>query len=68
MPLVDNALGAVPIENIDRQEQGGWEKLERGMCLDQEVQEIGTHEPLDFRLDINRLDIRKSGNLGRQVS
>lgn len=63
MPLVHHPLRAVPVQEIDRQEQRGGKKLERGMGFDQEVEEVRTHEPLDLRLDIDRFDIGKGGSL-----
>lgn len=68
MPLVDNAPRAIPIEDIDRQEQRAREELKRSMGLDQEVQKVGTHEPLDLGLYIDGLDVGKSCSLENKLA
>lgn len=55
--LVDNALGAVPVEEVDGKEKGLGEKLEGRVGLDEEVEEVRSHEPLDLSLDVNRSHI-----------
>lgn len=37
--------------------------MEGSMCFYEEVEEIGTHEPLDLGLDIDRINIRQSRGL-----
>lgn len=56
--LVDDTARAVPIEKVYSEEQGLRQKLEGGMGFDEEVEKIWSHEPLDFGLDVNRVDIR----------
>lgn len=63
MSLVDNSPRAIPIKDVDRQEQRRREELEGGMSLDQKVQEVGTHEPLDLGLDIDGFHIGKGCSL-----
>ena len=63
MSLVHDPLGAIPVEQIDRQEQGRRQQLERGVGFDEEVKEVGTHEPLNLGLDIDRLDIGEGRRL-----
>jgi hypothetical protein len=56
--LVDNTAGAVTVEEVDGEEQCFRQQLESGVRFNQEVKEIGPHEPLDLCLDVNRVDIR----------
>ena len=53
MALVDDTARAVPVEEVDGQEEGLGEELERSVGLDEEVNEVGSHEPLDFLLDVD---------------
>ena len=55
--LVDDTARAVPVEEVDGQEEGLGEELERSVGLDEEVNQVGSHEPLDFLLDIDRGNI-----------
>ena len=57
MALVDHTLRAVSVQKVDRQEQGGGQKLERSVGLDQEVKKVRSHKPLDFGLDVNGFDV-----------
>ena len=56
--LVDDAARAVPVEKVDSQEEGLRKELEGGVSLDQKVDEIGSHEPLDLLLYVNGSHIR----------
>lgn len=58
MTLVNHSLGAVTVQQVDGQKQGGRHELEGSVGLDEEVQEVWAHEPLNLGLDINRLDVR----------
>jgi hypothetical protein len=51
--FVDDAAGAVAVEQVDSKEEGLRQQLEGGMSFDQEVEEVGAHEPLDLCLDVN---------------
>jgi hypothetical protein len=51
--LVNHTSRAISIEEVDGEEEGLGEKLKGGMSFDQEVNQIRTHEPLDFLLNIN---------------
>ena len=55
--LVDNAAGAVAVEEVDRQEEGLGQQLEGSVGFNQEVEEVGAHEPLDLGLDVNGVDV-----------
>ena len=63
MSLVNHALGAVSVQEVYGQEQRGREELEGGMGFNQEVQQVGTHEPLDLGLNIDRFHIREGSSL-----
>lgn len=63
MSLVNHTLGAVSVQEVDGQEQRGRKELESGMGFNQEVQQVGTHEPLDLGLNIDRFHIREGSNL-----
>lgn len=56
--LVHHPAGAVSVEEVDSEVERLGKEGEGGVCLDKEVQEIRTHEPLDFRLDIDAGDVR----------
>jgi hypothetical protein len=60
MSLVDDSLRAVSIEKVDSEEECFREELESSVSLDEEVDEVRSHEPLNLLLDINRCNIRKS--------
>lgn len=51
--LVDDAAGAVAVEKVDSKEEGLGQQLESGVSFDQEVEEVGAHEPLDLCLDVD---------------
>lgn len=55
--LVDHSLGTVTVQEVDRQEQSRWQELERSVGLDQEVEKIGAHEPLNLSLDVDRFHV-----------
>lgn len=55
--LVDNTAGAVAVEEVDSKEQGLWKELEGGVSLNEEVEEVGSHEPLDLGLNVNGVDV-----------
>ena len=40
--------------------QGLGEELEGSMCFDEEVDEVGSHKPLNLLLDVNRGNVWKS--------
>lgn len=63
MSLVHNTLRAVSVEEVDGQEESGRQELECGVRFDQEVKQIRAHEPLDLRLNVNRVDIGKRSRL-----
>ena len=63
MSLVNHTLGAVSVQEVDGQEQRGRKELEGGMGFNQEVQQVGTHEPLNLGLDIDRFHIREGSSL-----
>jgi hypothetical protein len=56
--LVDDTLGAVSIEKVDGKEQGLGEELEGVVSFEEEVEEVRTHKPLDFRLNLDGIDVR----------
>lgn len=60
MLLVHHSLGAVPVEKVDGEEQRLGEEGEGGVGLDEEVDEVGPHEPLDLALHVNEGSIGKS--------
>lgn len=60
MLLVDHSLGAVPVEEVDGEEQGLGQEGEGGVGLDEEVDEVGPHEPLDLALHVNEGSIGES--------
>jgi hypothetical protein len=55
--LVDYPLRAVPVQQVDGQEQGRRHKLEGSVGLDQEVKKVRAHEPLNLGLNIDGLDV-----------
>lgn len=55
--LIDYPLGAVPIKQVDGQKQRFPQERESSMCLDQEVNEIGSHKPLDLTLHVDEVGI-----------
>jgi hypothetical protein len=57
--LVDNTAGAISVEEVDSKEKGLGQELESGMCFDQEVKEVWTHEPLDLSLNVNGVNVRQ---------
>jgi len=66
--LVHDPLRAVSVEKVDGQKQCGRLQLKGGMCLDEEVEKIRAHEPLNLGLDVNGLDVGKGSSLaGEQI-
>lgn len=63
MTFVDNTFRAVTIKEVDCKEQCGGLQLEGGMRFDEEIEEVWTHEPLDFSLNVNGFYIRESGSI-----
>lgn len=57
--LVHDTLGAVPVEKVDGQEQRLWQQTKGSMCLDEEVDEIWPHVPLNLLLDVNQSRVRQ---------
>jgi hypothetical protein len=55
--LVDDTARAVPVEEVDSKEECLWEELEGGVGLDEKVNEVWSHEPLDLLLDVDRRNI-----------
>jgi len=51
--LVDDALRAVTVEQVDGEVECLRQELEGVVGLKQEVKQIGAHEPLDFSLNLN---------------
>ena len=60
MALVYDTAGAVAVEEIDGKEECLGKELESGVSFDQEVKEVGAHEPLDLCLNVNRVDVWQS--------
>jgi hypothetical protein len=60
MALVYDTAGAVAVEEINGKEECLGQELESGVSFDQEVEEVGTHEPLDLCLNVNRVDVWQS--------
>lgn len=60
MLLVDDPLGAVPVKQIDGQEKRLPQKRERSVSLDEEVDEVRPHEPLDLALHVDEVGIGQS--------
>ena len=58
MTFVDDTLRAVSVEKVDGKEQGLGEELESMVSLEEEVEEVGTHKPLNFSLDLDGIDVR----------
>lgn len=57
MTLVDDATRAVAVEQVDGEEERLGEQLKGGVGLDEKVDEVGTHEPLNLLLNVNRGDV-----------
>lgn len=57
MLLVNDTLGAVPIEKVDSEEEGFGKKRKGSVSLDKEVDKVRAHEPLDFALHIDEVSI-----------
>jgi ABC-type Na+ transport system ATPase subunit NatA len=51
--LVDDTAGAVAVEEVDSKKQSFRQQLEGGVSFNQEVKEVGTHEPLDLSLNVD---------------
>jgi hypothetical protein len=60
MAFVDYATGAVTVEKVDGKEESFWEQLEGSVSLNKKIEQIGAHEPLDFSLNVNGVDIWQS--------
>jgi hypothetical protein len=60
MLLVDDSLRAVSVEEVDCEEEGLGQEGEGGVSLDEEVDEVGPHEPLDLALHIDEAGIGES--------
>lgn len=61
--LVDNTLRAVSVKQVDGQEQRRGKELEGSVGFDEEVQQVGAHEPLDLGLNIDGFDVGKRCSL-----
>ena len=57
--LVDDAARAIPVEEVDSQEEGFWKEPEGSVSLDHEVDERVSHGPIDLRLDVHVIHIRQ---------
>lgn len=57
--LVDDTLGAVPIEKVDGEEEGLGKERKGGMSFDEKVDEIRSHKPLDLPLHVDQVGIRQ---------
>jgi hypothetical protein len=57
--LVDHTSGTVSVEEVYGEEEGLGEELEGSVSLNEEVDEVRPHEPLDFLLNINRGNVRE---------
>lgn len=66
--LIDDTLGAVSVEQVDGQEQRLPQEGESRVCLDQKVDQVWPHEPLDLALHVNEVGIGKSLVLYQCVS
>lgn len=63
--LVDDTLRAVSVEQVHGKEESLGEQLEGVVSFEEEVEEVGTHEPLDLGLNLNGVDVRhRLGLLG----
>lgn len=58
--LVDDTLGAVPVEQVDGQKQRFPQQGECCMRLNQEVNEVRPHEPLYLSLHVNQVGVGES--------
>lgn len=61
--LVDDTFRAVSVEQVNGQEESRRQQLKGGMGFNQEIEQVGTHEPLNLGLDIDRLNVREGGGL-----
>src|ERR1700733_2099349 len=55
--LVDDTARAVPVDEVDSEKEGLGEELEGSVGLDEKVNEIWSHKPLDLLLDVDRRNI-----------
>lgn len=53
MFLVDDALGYVSIDDVEREVEDFGAETELLMDFDEEVDEVGTHVPLEFGLHVD---------------
>lgn len=58
--LIDDPLGAVSVKQVDGQEHGFPQEGECRVCLDQEVNQVRPHEPLDLALHVDEVGVGKS--------
>ena len=57
--LVHNTLGAVAVQQVDGQEQGLGKQAEGGVGLDDKVNQVWAHKPLNLALHIDEGDVRQ---------
>lgn len=58
--FVDYAFRTVAVEEVDCEKEGLREQSEGSVGLNQEVDEVRTHEPLDLALHVNEIGIGQS--------
>ena len=66
--LVDHSFGAVTVEQVDGEEQCLGEQLKSHVRFHQEVEQVGSHVPLNLSLNVNGVDIGHSVSLRRIVN
>ena len=53
MFLIHDSSGAIPVEQVDSEVEGLGKKLEGSVGLDEKIEQIGPHEPLDLGLNVD---------------
>lgn len=66
MLLECNSAGTVSVDDVPAEEEGLGLQLEGGVHLDEEVDEVRSHEPLHLRLEVNHG--RVDGGVGLEVA
>lgn len=62
--LIHHPLGAVPVKQVDCEEECLGEERKGSVSLDEEVDEVWPHKPLDFPLHVNEVGVRQGLVLG----
>jgi hypothetical protein len=68
--LEHNSLGAISVNDVETPEESLGLEFERRMELDDKVEEKRTHEPLDFRLQVDhgRVDVAGGLQVGKSIT